>query len=381
MSGAPVLLFSNGDGDAEFFYACRFDVERAAYLGFAPGDDLLIVRDMELERARAESSARRVVLAEELGYTLGAREEAAWAKAVAGALGERSMRQVRVSPNMRIAYQEGLAEAGVEVAEIDHALFTAERRRKSPEEGSFIHAAQRAAEAACVEVISRIGAAEAREGLLWDGGRPLTSERLKAEAERVLTEIGYAAGEMIVAGPPQSAQPHNGGTGQIRAGGPIVIDIFPRGRTSRYCGDLTRTVVAGEPPPEVGRMHAAVCAALDAGAALLREGANGRDVHRAACRVLVEAGFGTNTAGLEGAPGGARMIHSLGHGVGLQVHEEPGLRDLDVTLRAGDVVTVEPGLYLANLGGVRVEDTGMVTQEGFKNYSSISRSLDPRAYM
>jgi Xaa-Pro aminopeptidase len=75
------------------------------------------------------------------------------------------------------------------------------------------------------------------------------------------------------------------------------------------------------------------------------------------------------------------MIHSTGHGVGLEVHEAPYLRDFEYPLVDGDVVTVEPGLYLEGLGGVRVEDTGMVTAGGFENFSSLPRSLDPRAYL
>jgi Xaa-Pro aminopeptidase len=96
----------------------------------------------------------------------------------------------------------------------------------------------------------------------------------------------------------------------------------------------------------------------------------------------VDRGYGTSTKGFEGASGVARMIHSTGHGVGLEIHEDPLLRGPDEnTLIEGDVVTVEPGLYLMGLGGVRVEDTGMVTKDGFKNFTRLTRSLDPRDYL
>ena len=121
--------------------------------------------------------------------------------------------------------------------------------------------------------------------------------------------------------------------------------------------------------------------ALDRAIGLLSEGVNGRDVHRAVCRVLVDRGFGTATDGFAGDPAAPRMIHSTGHGVGLEVHEAPALRDLDCTLQDGDVVTVEPGLYLIGLGGVRVEDTGMVVAGGFRDFTSLPRSLDPAAYL
>src|SRR5258708_6201574 len=129
-------------------------------------------------------------------------------------------------------------------------------------------------------------------------------------------------------------------------------------------------------------MHAAVLQALDAGIKSIRAGASGRDVHNGVCQVLVDRGFGTTTKGFEGVDGAAKMNHSTGHGVGLDVHEEPALRGPDENiLLEGAVVTAEPGLYLMGLGGVRIEDTGMVTAGGLKNCTTLTRNLDPRDYL
>ena len=129
-------------------------------------------------------------------------------------------------------------------------------------------------------------------------------------------------------------------------------------------------------------MHAAVLQALDAGEESIREGVSGSQVHRGVCQVLVDRGYGTSTLGYEGPDGVAKMIHSTGHGVGLDVHEDPLLRGpSEHVLRQGDVVTVEPGLYLPSVGGVRIEDTGMVTKLGFHNFTTLTRSLDPRDYL
>jgi Xaa-Pro aminopeptidase len=174
---------------------------------------------------------------------------------------------------------------------------------------------------------------------------------------------------------------HYRGEGPLRANATIVMDIFPRGRTSHYHGDLTRTVVVGEISDELRRMHDACCEALETALGLLKAGVNGKDVHLAACRILLEHGYGATTEGFEGEPGRPRMNHSLGHGVGLEIHEAPTLRDLDYPLVPGDVVTVEPGLYLAGFGGMRVEDTGMVTRDGFKNFTTLTRSLAPKDYL
>lgn len=378
----PLLLLSRGGDDADLLYACRLSVERALYIRFADGDDLLAVHPLELERARVESTAATVLDAQEEGFDGGPDRLSAWCDLAARILARRGVTDVRVSPLLPAAAYEGLRAAGVR-PEIDEDLFIAERRRKSREEADWIRAAQEAAEAACVEIVGRLAAAEAGgDGLLWLEGSPLTSERLMAAAQSALNEIGYGAAEMIIAGSPECALPHFRGAGPIRAGRPVIIDLFPRGFTSHRHGDLTRTVVAGGPPSDdIRRMHDVCVEALDGAIAAIRHGADARDVHRGVCRLLVERGYGTSTPGFEGAAGRPRMIHSTGHGVGLEVHEAPYLRDASGSLATGDVVTIEPGLYLNGLGGVRVEDTGIVTADGFRNFTTLPRSLDPADYL
>lgn len=379
MSEKPLLLVAPGQGDADWLYATGFDVENALFVDFG-GDQVLVVPELEFERAQAQARVGKVVDRRQAGWVESRDEIAAWSAVAAHVLKERGVDAVRISPRLPVGYHEELQKADVAM-EIDRELFRERRRRKSREEAGFIHSAQKAAEAACAEVIAHLAVSEIRDGLLWLDGRPLSSERLMARAESALAEIGYTGSQMIIAGAPENALPHFRGEGQLRGNAPIIIDIFPRGMTSGYRGDLTRTVVVGEIPDQVRRMWEAANAALEAALAMIKAGVNGRDVHLAACRVLTEHGFGTYTKGFEGNLQGPRMSHSLGHGVGLNVHEAPQLRDLDYPLVAGDVVTVEPGLYLAGLGGVRVEDTGLVTPDGFRNFTSLPRNLDPRAYL
>jgi Xaa-Pro aminopeptidase len=187
---------------------------------------------------------------------------------------------------------------------------------------------------------------------------------------------------MIIAGAPNNAMPHYRGEGQIQAGAPVIIDIFPMGRATHVHGDLTRTVVVGEVPEDVRRMHAATLQALDAAIETIHAGVPAGDVHDTACQVLVDRGFGTTTKGFEGPDDVPKMNHSLGHGVGFDIHEEPGVRHSNrEPLERGDVITVEPGVYMLGSGGVRIEDTGMVTERGFENFTTITRSLDPKDYL
>lgn len=379
MRGPALLLFSTGSHDPDFRYACGMDIEQGLYVSFAEGDDWLVVPRLELERAQAQARVGRISDRAELGWTEDFEPHAAWVEVAARVLAERSCKAVRVSPRLPAVYFVQLQRRGLDI-EVAEELFP-QRRRKSAQEAAWIRDAQRAAEAACLEIIRCLAAAEpAADGILFLEGRPLSSERLRSRAQMVLGELGHSAAEVIVAGPPDSALPHLRGTGPIRVGGPVVIDLAPRGEAG-YHGDLTRTLVPGGAGAQVRSMHEACLAALESALACLRAGVDGREVHRTVCRVLVERGYGTTTTGFEGSPDGPRMTHATGHGVGLEVHETPPLRDRSFPLQAGDVVAVEPGLYLPGLGGVRVEDTGMVTAEGFENFTSLPRSLDPGDYL
>lgn len=376
------LLLAARDGDPTFRYASGFEVESGLYLRFGAGDDVLCVSALEFDRARAQGTATRVVDRARAGWEEGRTEGANWARVARRLLGERGRERarVRVSGELPAALYVALLDEGLSV-DVDPALFVAQRRTKTAAEIEQIQQAQDAAQSALRAVVHRLREARPGSGgVLGEGGAPLTSERLLARCQEVLLEHGCANLEAIIAGSPECAMPHYRGTGPIRAGAPVIIDIFPRHLTSGYHGDLTRTVVVGEVPSRVAAMHAACVAAMADAMAALRAGADARDVHLATCRTLVARGFGSLVPGLEGPEGGPRMIHSTGHGVGLQVHEAPALRDAPCRLLAGDVVSVEPGLYLEGLGGVRVEDLVVVEEGGYRNLTRLPTSLDPAAY-
>jgi Xaa-Pro aminopeptidase len=375
LANAPVVLIPSGGDDADFIYATGFAVETGLYVRFSAQDEVLAVSPLEVDRARAEAKVTTIIEERE-AYASGS-----WAWLAARMLRERGITNARVAAGLPAGHFEELRKAGIE-AEVDRTLFVAERRRKSAEEAAAIQEAQSAAESAVTAVVRELAKAEIRDGILWANGGRLTSEKLYARAQFALGERGFTCPEMIIAGSPGSALPHYRGDGPIQANAPVIIDIFPTSRKTHFNGDLTRTVVVGAVSDEVRRMHAAVLQALDAGIESISAGVRGEDVHFGVCQVLVDRGFGTTTEGFEGPEGVARMNHSTGHGVGLEIHEEPSLRAVaEEPLEEGDVVTVEPGLYLLGFGGVRIEDTGMVTSHGFKNFATLTRSLDPRDYL
>lgn len=374
-SPAALVMLPSGGDDADFIYATGFAVERGLYVRFPDGDDVLFVSPLEVDRARTQAHVAQVV-EDRTAYV-----HESWANLAAAKLKERGTTSARVAPTLRAVHLEDLRAQGLDV-DVDRALFVAERRHKTEAEAAGIQSAQAAAEAAVVEVVRALSEAEIRDGLLWSNGDPLTSERLYARAQLLLGEKGFTCPEMIIAGSPGCALPHFRGEGPIAANAPVIIDIFPTSRTDHLNGDLTRTVVIGDVSDEVRRMHAAVLQALDAGIESIAVGVPGQDPHHTVCQILVDRGFGTTTRGYEGPDGVAKMNHSTGHGVGLEVHEAPSIKDtVTATLEEGDVVTVEPGLYLLGLGGVRIEDTGMVTKQGFRNFTTLTRSLNPKDYL
>jgi Xaa-Pro aminopeptidase len=153
------------------------------------------------------------------------------------------------------------------------------------------------------------------------------------------------------------------------------VDIFPHSKSTGYNGDCTRTVVHGAVPDSVRRMHEAVVAAKAAGIAAVRPGVTGEEVHRATIDVIAGHGYEVGLPPKESPLEWCGMVHGTGHGVGLQVHEPPLLDFNAPELIVGDVLTIEPGLYSAALGGIRVEDMVAVTEAGCQNFNRLPEGL------
>ena len=168
------------------------------------------------------------------------------------------------------------------------------------------------------------------------------------------------------------------GSGPIPAGIPLIVDIWPRDNGSSVYTDMTRTFVVGDVPDRVRRWHRLVKEALDRGISEVRPGADARSIFDATCEIFEAAGESTPRTKTPGEPLLDGFFHGLGHGVGLEVHEPPALGQVaDKKLVAGDVVTIEPGLYRAGYGGVRLEDIVHVTEDGAENLTQYPYDLEP----
>jgi len=241
------------------------------------------------------------------------------------------------------------------------------RSKKTPQEIDCITTAQRACERAMQRAVELIACSEPRGDILYLQDQPLTAEQIRSAIDISLLEDGCEAEDTIVAGGTQAAEPHARGTGPLPANSPIVIDIYPRSKSHRYYADMTRTVLRGEAPLEAKELYHAVLAAQEAGIKAIRSGISGEEVHAVVSAVFQEMGYSERD--------GCGFTHSTGHGVGLDVHELPSLSEGGEILKSSQVVTVEPGLYYPDIGGVRLEDLLVVRDNGCENLTRSRKDL------
>jgi Xaa-Pro aminopeptidase len=272
---------------------------------------------------------------------------------------------------------DALRAQGIELT-VDGEYFDELRRVKTPAQLAGMRRAQRAAEAgmdAARDLLRR--ANENGAGLEVDG-EPLTVERIKLAMAEAFVRHGATSDEFIVAPGPQGAVGHDMGSGPIQAGVPIVIDVWPRDNESFCFSDMTRTFVVGDVPEDVKEWHRLCKEALDRAVSEIRDGADGRAIFDATCDIFEAAGERTQRTKDPGVPLSEGFFHGLGHGVGLEVHEAPGMGlAAKHPLVAGDVVTVEPGCYRQGYGGVRLEDLVLVTEAGAENLTQYPYDLAP----
>lgn len=337
----------------------------------------LILRDIEMERARRQARADRVACPAE--YTpatgLSGDRETATAQAAAEFLRRHGVTRVTADRSLPLIFSHLLAAAGIDVA-CDLELGVTGRRAKDSEEIEHLREAQRVTEQAVELACGLIARATAdRQGRLVHDGQPLTSERVRQAIDVFLLERGYLNATSIVAGGPQGADCHDVGSGPLATGAPVIVDIFPQNRQTLYFGDCTRTVVHGAISDELNRMRDAVAAAKAAGIAALRAGVTGQEVHEATTAEITRHGYSLGLP-TDAAPDTyCAMVHGTGHGVGLEVHEPPLLDRGGPVLVRGDAVTVEPGLYCRAIGGLRLEDLVVVTDDGCLNLNQLPEEL------
>ena len=339
------------------------------------GREYIVMSDLEIDRARRDAPHCRVL---SLGKHQERLREAGvkspgHAQVIAAILRERKIRSVLVPPNFPLGLAVELKKLRVNVS-ATHGSFFPQRELKLRSEVKKISAALMMAEVGMSEAMHVLRATKiGRDRRLFYHNVPLTSEKLRSVIDCAILQASGLAANTIVAGGKQACDPHERGFGPLRANEPIIIDIFPRSQKTGYFGDITRTVVRGRATEGVRRLYDTVQRGQNIALKKVRAGVPTSDVHHAVVEYFAQQGFKTSRRNgrMEG------FFHGTGHGLGLEIHEAPRMGAFSKgPLAPGHVVTVEPGLYYPELGGVRLEDVALVTQNGARNLTRFEKQLE-----
>jgi len=379
-----LLLYSDSFRDANMYYLTKFLApDPFIFLKRVDADPIIVVNQMECPRAQKQSIVKAVKSYSDYNYLkalktakdpqLGAMKFIA--KVAKKELGAKT--KICVPPNFPVIAADVLREEGLTIKPMFGVVEKA-RETKDINEVKEIRAVQAINEEVTSEAIEIIANSDADSNkTLHFKGEPLTVGRIKSFFGHKLLENGCLIEEdIIVACGPKASDPHYVGEPEdkLKADQPIILDIYPRSIQKRYWTDMTRTIVKGRASDKVKKMFETVSEAKNASLDAIQAGALGSHVYDVCCDVLEKAGYETTRGGKKITKG---MTHSLGHGVGLQIHESPRMSGLYTSpLKAHSIVTVEPGLYDPQIGGVRLEDIIEVTKSGYNNLTRMETQLE-----
>ena len=365
------LLYAASESSADLLYLAGVFVPDPFLVIIAQKKSYAVVSQLEFGRVAKQSKFDEVMLLETIRQKAADNLQISLAEVGPGELmvyfAQRfAVKKIEVPADFPALYYAKLFEAGYRI-EITEGAFFPKRVKKTDAEARAIRQGN-AASAAGLRAAEAVLRAATIDGnhILYEG-KTLTSERLRSIIDQACLEKGATASHTIVAGGRQACDPHEGGHGPLRPHELIIIDVFPRVQKTGYHGDMTRTFLKGKASPAQRALVKAVRNAQAAAMAQVKAGIKGDAVHAAAKKVFDKAGFVT-----ERRKGGfVGFIHSTGHGLGLEVHEAPRVSKGAPKLKAGQVITVEPGLYYPEIGGCRIEDVVRVTKDGCEKLSSL----------
>ncbi len=362
-------LIYDTPANADLFYATRFWAPDAIIFIEKNGKKYLFLSDLEVDRGRREAKVDAV---EPLSRFV--KQGQTISDIIVSILKKLKIRSLSVPHSTSFALVDHLRKKGIRVSAGSHPFYE-ERTIKSTAEKKEIERAQKNVFASIAHAEEILRQSKIKGNRLTWRGKILTSEQLRYEISRFLLERGYNNNEPpIVACGIDSTDPHSIGSGPLKPHTAIIVDVFPRSMQTGFYGDSTRTFCKGRAPDFLRKQYALVKEAQEMAIKKIRAGVNGKTVHQAIQTLFTSNGFktGTNKKGLQEG-----FFHGTGHGIGLDLHEEPvRINSKDFILKPGHVVTVEPGLYYRPHGGVRIEDIVYVTKTGCEILSHYPKRLE-----
>ncbi|MGI8436956.1 MAG: M24 family metallopeptidase [Chthoniobacterales bacterium] len=366
------LIVADSESDADMLYATRMFVGDPFVFLEEKGRRTILLSDLEIDRGKRQAQVDEIApysrFEKEVQGT--AKKAPAFEKVVAHFLHSRGVRSAMVPASFPLGLAAELSAQKIWLQPVK-GLFWPEREMKTEEELKLIRRALSITEKGMARAMEVLAACRARRnGRLDWFGRVLTSEILRAEIDSAVLRAGGLPANTIVAGGDQACDPHERGSGPLLANSLIILDIFPRDAASGYFGDMTRTVVRGKASEEQRRLWETVREGQEMTLKKMKPGVDGLKLHNAIKQLFNDRGFPTEVR--DGRQVG--FFHGTGHGLGLEIHDYPRLQK--TTLKKGQVLTVEPGLYYPGLGGVRIEDVAAITEGGIKLLSRFEKRLE-----
>lgn len=369
-----LLMVADSEHDANMLYAVgAFVPDPFIYLRMA-GKHYIVASDLEIDRLRKDAPHCHVLAFSQYQNRLRADgRKAGFAQVLQLVFREKKIKRALVPYNFPFGLAKELRKQNVRVKSARGPFFP-EREFKTADEVKKISAALMMAEVGMAEGIQALHTSKiTKDGQLIYRNAPLTSERLRAVIDCAVLQASGLAANTIVAGGKQGCDPHERGHGPLRANEPIIIDIFPRSQKTGYFGDITRTVVRGRASEAVRKLYDTVFRGQQIAFRKIRARVKTNEVHKAVHEFFEQRGYktGRRNGRMEG------FFHGTGHGLGLEIHEAPRVGATSTgKLKPGQVVTVEPGLYYPEIGGVRLEDVAQVTTSGARNLTRFEKVLE-----
>jgi Xaa-Pro aminopeptidase len=379
---SPAILMYSSTLSADMRHVIPHDVHDPFFYAELDGRTYTAIKSLEAARM-SEVPGMTVFPLETLGYddfrARGESPDDAELSTLLVACEKIGLTRAIVPPTFPVEVADFLRAGGIELT-VGRDEFVLRRRVKTPTELAGIRRAQVAAEAGVAHVAASMErAAVGPDGGLLLDGEPLTCEGLKIGIRAAFLRNGCDDAGLIVAHGEQTCIGHHAGSGQIFEGEPVTVDICPRDVESGGNSDMTRTFVKGPINEELAMYYRIVKESFDRTLAAIRPGLPVADLHRISCEPMIEAGQPTQLTKAPGEVLTEGYFHSLGHGIGLEVHEAPGLGQNDAVLMAGDVIAIEPGCYRQGFGGVRLEDIVLVTDTGYERITDYPYEMTPVA--
>lgn len=370
-----LLMVADSEHDANMLYAVGMFVPDPFIYLRVRGQQMLVMSDLEIDRAKKQAPHCKVISLSQCQQKLrrNGTKSPTTGDVVRLVLREQRINKVFVPSNFPYALAMELRDEGIKVKAKANGFFP-EREEKSADEVKKISAALMMAEVGLAEAMQALKTAKiGKNRRLFYHNAPLTSEKLRSVIDTAIIQASGLASHTIVAGGEQACDPHESGYGPLRANEPIILDVFPRSQKTGYFGDITRTVVKGRASEAVRKLYDTVHRGQKAAFQMMREGTKTANVHKVVQQLFTREGY--KTGKVNGRMQG--FFHGTGHGLGLEIHEAPRMGPTSKgALKAGQVVTVEPGLYYPEIGGVRLEDVALITKGAPRNLTQFEKVLE-----